>query len=521
MSENSQNEYKVEYLCTLNSDGDFCTSISGFSSLLESYEKLKIDGNKIIWGEAEFHFEIFDGTVLNSKHKFFHLRLTNSVNENKADFLAVLKVIRTILSKVNNNQPPEILWDDISSEYAVLSYPVIHELENLMRKLITKFMITKVGLSWTKDNIPREVAESIKSTSTSKKQNYIYDTDFIQLSNFLFKEYTTANTDEFVEKIKKAKNISDLNLDDLKKIVPLSNWTRYFNPIVECTSDELKSKWDKLYILRCKVAHNNFMDEDDFENLISNSDKVKSIIQDAIRNLDKVIIDEEEKEELAENAAINLNKYYGEFVVKWKEVESILATLNLKNPDSKKSFSSMYIIQYLYELGYVNEKEMENFNDLRGLRNLIVHESNLNLNEIKLNSAFKDLDFWNAKLTKISHIILHPVGWYEISQFKDDDFRFVLKSSNGEILLTSEKFKSKLTLLNTIESIKTLGDNLDSFRVSISKNGKHYFNIVLKNNNIVATSQFYNDLVSFNSGINLVMNNIKANKIIDLSQNDC
>ncbi|WP_151762497.1 hypothetical protein, partial [Acinetobacter seifertii] len=219
-------------MCTIKSDGDFCTTISSFSSLLESYEKLKIDGKKLFWGEKEFLLEISDGTVLNSEHKFFHIKLTNNNDENKKEFLSALRVIRTILSKVNNSQPPEILWDDISSEYAVQSYPVIHQLENLMRKLITKFMITKVGLSWTKDNIPKEVSESIKKSNAAKKQNYIYYTDFIQLSNFLFKEYTTANVDEFVEKIKKANDVSDLNLEELKKIVPLSNWTRYFNPIV-------------------------------------------------------------------------------------------------------------------------------------------------------------------------------------------------------------------------------------------------------------------------------------------------
>ncbi|WP_151760021.1 hypothetical protein, partial [Acinetobacter nosocomialis] len=243
MTSNSAKSYKVEYLCTIDSDGDFCKSISSFKSLLKSYDKLKIEDKKIVWDSKEFAFEISDGTVLNSNHKFFHLKFVNANANNKQEFLSLLKIIRTILSKVNNNQPPEILWDDISSEYAIQSYPVIHELENLMRKLITKFMITKVGLSWTKENIPKEVAESIKGTGTSKKQNYIYDTDFIQLSRFLFNEYTTTKVEDLVSKIKKANKIDELDFNDLKKVVPVSNWTRYFNPIVECTSEELSTKW--------------------------------------------------------------------------------------------------------------------------------------------------------------------------------------------------------------------------------------------------------------------------------------
>lgn len=383
---------KVEYLCTIDSDGDFCTTKSSFCSLLESYEKLKIENNKLFWDGKEFQLEIYDGTVLNSTHKFFHLKLINTASENKSEFLSALKVIRKILSKVNNNQPPEILWDDISSEYAIQAYPVIHELENLMRKLITKFMITKVGLSWTKDNIPKEVAESIKKANSSKKQNYIYDTDFIQLSNFLFKDYTVARVEEFIEKIKKANEVSDLNLDELKKIVPQSNWTRYFNPIVECTSEELSSKWDKLYSLRCKVAHNNFMEEEDFNNLLKTSDSVKSIIQDAINNLDKVSINEEDKEDLAESAAINLNKMYGDFVVKWKIVLDILNTLTVRN--NKNYFSDIEVLSLILKKGYINESEYKNFQELKAIRNLIVHDSNFEISEMSLNSALKDLAVW-------------------------------------------------------------------------------------------------------------------------------
>ncbi len=517
MTSERSKSYKVEYLSTINSDGDFCTNISSFCSLLESYEKLKIEGNKLFWGDKEFFLEIYDGTILNSNHKFFHLKIINSNNENKTDFLSVLRVIRTIVSKVNNNQPPEILWDDISSEYAVQAYPVIHELENLMRKLITKFMITKVGLSWTKDNIPKEVSESIRNTNTSKKQNYIYDTDFIQLSNFLFKDYTTANAEEFVDKIKKAKNVNELNLDDLKKIVPLSNWTRYFNPIVECTSDELSTKWDKLYKLRCKVAHNNFMDEEDFNNLIINSNAVKSIIQNAIDNLDQVSIKEEEKEELAENAAINLNKMYGEFVLKWKDLINIINSITPFFSNSVRAYTGYDGVNYLFKAGYVTENELNKFEELKNLRNLIVHDSNFELNEMALNSALKDLVLLEKKLAYIASIGDYKTGIFEINETVDGHFRLVLKAPHGLTLLIGESLKTKDAAMKLAELIKINASSSINFELNETTTGKYYFNLKENSKRILATSIFFSDEISRRSTIELVKNYCQTAKIIDLT----
>ncbi|MDC4571026.1 hypothetical protein NQ776_18095, partial [Acinetobacter baumannii] len=127
MTSNSAKSYKVEYLCTIDSDGDFCKSISSFKSLLKSYDKLKIEDKKIVWDSKECAFEISDCTVLNTNYNFFHLKFVNANSKNKREFLSLLKIIRKILSKINNNQPPEILWDDLSSEDAIQSYPIIHE----------------------------------------------------------------------------------------------------------------------------------------------------------------------------------------------------------------------------------------------------------------------------------------------------------------------------------------------------------------------------------------------------------
>ncbi|EXB66918.1 hypothetical protein J809_0801 [Acinetobacter sp. 25977_6] len=520
MTSNSAKSYKVEYLCTIDSDGDFCKSISSFKSLLKSYDKLKIEDKKIVWDSKEFAFEISDGKVLNSNHKFFHLKFVNANANNKQEFLSLLKIIRTILSKVNNNQPPEILWDDISSEYAIQSYPVIHELENLMRKLITKFMITKVGLSWTKENIPKEVAESIKGTGTSKKQNYIYDTDFIQLSRFLFNEYTTTKVEDLVSKIKKANKIDELDFNDLKKVVPVSNWTRYFNPIVECTSEELSTKWDKLYKLRCKVAHNNFMDEDDFTNLISLSNDVKSIIEDAINNLDKVSVTEEDKEELVESAAINLNKFYGEFVLRWKKLESLLMLFSKNSYRIKnKKYPLKAMFQELVQKQYLTIKDYDEFDKLNNIRNMIVHEANFELDEFQLNLALKDLEILINKISNISSSFDSLKGWYEIIKY-GDSYSFYLKNHEGFTLIFSELYMDKEAALQGLEKFKIRSLNINNY-IKFKVDGLGFsFNLLSENGSILAKSSFYTDSELRDLKIDETIKISETDIIIDPPNND-
>ncbi|MFG3826309.1 hypothetical protein ACGI6H_34825, partial [Escherichia coli] len=67
-------------------------------------------------------------------------------------------------SSESNLGSTQIIWDDISKYYSIQAYPLIHEIENLMRKLITKFMIHNVGLSWTKDSVPKEFSEALKKS---------------------------------------------------------------------------------------------------------------------------------------------------------------------------------------------------------------------------------------------------------------------------------------------------------------------------------------------------------------------
>ena len=55
------------------------------------------------------------------------------------ELLRNVKAVFSIITKA-----PQTLFDGISQHYATGIYPQIYEIENLMRKLITKFMLINV-----------------------------------------------------------------------------------------------------------------------------------------------------------------------------------------------------------------------------------------------------------------------------------------------------------------------------------------------------------------------------------------
>ncbi|WP_439864108.1 hypothetical protein [Pseudomonas antarctica] len=413
---------KVEYLSVINSKEGFCNSAKAFNNLLQSYENIKITGSKIASHGKIFEYDVQCGEIQDNSQMFFHVKLTCTDAKDITTFKILLKSIRTLLTKASE-KPPEVLWDDISSSFAIESYPLIHEIENMMRKLITKFMLTKVGLGWTKETVPKEVSESIKTKRNGSSHNYLFEADFIQLSNFLFKSYSTANSKTLVEKVKTAQNITDLNINELKELVPTSNWEKYFLPIVNCKSEHLETRWEKLYELRCLVAHNNFISNEDFESIKRICIEVKDQLSEALKNLDKIHISAEQKEEVAENIATNLNSLHGDIILKWNSIQHLIIELTMSALDHveahhliKSKTPTHRLVKSLIEKDIIPNSIGIQIDTIRNLRNEIVHNNNINIghhealkyltesDEIKLYLA-ELLESFNPeqKSTKISH----------------------------------------------------------------------------------------------------------------------
>lgn len=384
---------KVEYIILVETKNAFCNSIKAFNNLLEVNDDIKIEKNKVIkFKGLDISYEVQTGELNDKEQRFFHTKFTCKQVEKINEYSNFLRVVRDILVRVTGKQPTS-LWDDVSFHYATKSYPLIHEIENLMRKLLTKFSITKLGRNWTDENIPDDIKISVKNKSSNNDANYLYQTDFIKLSVFLSGNIKTPELKGLLENISKAKDISELSLEELKSYIPTNNWNKYFSKIVDFEWSFFEKRWEQLYDLRCKVAHNNFLNKKDYEDICRLVDDLKPKLQKAIDEMDKVTIATEDQETLAESFAVNTNAVYGEFINLWKIFEKELFDLFVKNQGDEPlknvemyRFRSDKIASRLVDKGLLSREFLMEIQKLRHLRNVMVHEVDISISETEITS---------------------------------------------------------------------------------------------------------------------------------------
>lgn len=88
-----------------------------------------------------------------------------------------------------------------------------------------------------------------------------------------------------------------------------------------------------------------------------------------------------------------------------------------------------------------------------------------------------------------------------------DKYHFVLKASNGQVILSSQMYASKASAMNGIESIQKNCQNEDSFEMKTAKNGKFHWNIKATNGQIIGSSQMYSSESGAKNGIESVRKN--------------
>ncbi|PHB39090.1 hypothetical protein COE86_04240 [Bacillus toyonensis] len=298
---------RVEYLVIIDTSNSFCSDIQAFNNLIQSNSEIKIKEEKLDYRGLNIDYKIQTKEVEETKERFFHIHFQCENSSEIEKFETLLNVIRKILNKVGDQKNNvQILWDDISSHYSIKAYPLIYEVENLMRKLITKFMLTNVGLDWAKEYIPKDVKNSVKGTDKEGKPDFLYKVDFIQLERFLFKRYSPQEPNELLDKIRNIVTLSDLNLDEIKEFVPKSNWEKYFSQLLNCEEDYLKKRWGKLYNFRNRIAHSKGLNRSDYNEVNMLVSDIKEKIKNAIDILDEISLSDADKKIIAENAVIEI-----------------------------------------------------------------------------------------------------------------------------------------------------------------------------------------------------------------------
>ena len=166
----------VEYLIVVEKPSSpaffhICQTEDAFNTFLQSNRQdIEIDEAILTYRQhLSVAYHIAAGAVENKEQRFLHLTFTYAGNEDPLDeYTHLLKTVKTIIH--NAGGQPETLWNDISFYYSKKAYPLIHQIENRMRKLIAYFMLTTIGKEWISFTSPSAVKEAIDK---SKRKQYL------------------------------------------------------------------------------------------------------------------------------------------------------------------------------------------------------------------------------------------------------------------------------------------------------------------------------------------------------------
>ena len=110
------------------------------------------------------------------------------------------------------------------------------------------------------------------------------------------------------------------------------------------------------------------------------------------------------------------------------------------------------------------------------------------------------------------------MGKFEITSRKNGEFQFNLKATNGQVILTSQGYKTKASCLNGVESVKKNSQETKRFETKVATNGKPYFNLMATNGQVIGSSQMYASETNMKNGIASVMKNAPEAEIVDLTE---
>lgn len=377
-----------------------CDSIEEFNKLLQTDPNIVIEDSLVKYKRGlKFAYGIKTGQVEGKEQRFFQVKLTFDGEERDVEeYIELLRSVKRIVHTAGGQ--PETLWDDVSLYYSQRAYPLIHKTENLMRKLITYFMLTNVGKEWVTEASPGAVREAIDKSKRKQYLDVLHQIDFIHLGDFLFKPYQTRSMTELYEKLDDTQQLEDLDLKELKSFMPKSNWERYFSTVVDCDDEYLDKRWKQLYDLRCMVAHNAIITRGDYDRIVQLVGEVEGYLQKAIDNLDKVYVPKEDREQVAENVASNISALYGDFIQLWKLFENALFRIEdglhvaTESPTrmSMAVKSPMRALQTLHEKELIDDELFWEGKQLIRFRNKLVHDAGVSPSEQEIRSYILRLE---------------------------------------------------------------------------------------------------------------------------------
>lgn len=330
---------KTELLVLVSDEESFCKSRQAFVDLLKVDSLISIAREKISYRRSErakfvieAKFRVKTGKVKSKQERYFQLTLESqdlSQDSNQIDdFKELCDRVRMIVGRISpENITVNTLWDDVGRIYAEKSYPLINEVENLMRKLIAEFMLITVGLNWSQETMHPDLSKKIENFGdTEPYLNDLYKLDFIHLNHFLFEKKRDISLEE-MDRILVKTEFNDVDREKIRRYIPRSNWEKYFSILIDEKESSLEKKWELLYKLRNKVAHNRHIKKEDYDKIKGLSSKIKEVITKSSEKLSEIDLSEEDR-------------------------ESIIFSYNSNSPKGFAYFSEQAVVNYYSRAGY-------------------------------------------------------------------------------------------------------------------------------------------------------------------------
>lgn len=228
-----------------------------------------------------------------------------------------------------------IISDDVSKQFCIEIYPHIYTLENLLRKYLTLFFATKLGPKWWDDVATEEVNKKINqrknnetvfsTRSINGKNEPLSETksfliDFKDLGEIIYRVSAgNLKTEDIIKQIEALdeKNCEALvvAVEALKKAVK-ANIKKFFPSFEEI---DFQKKWEYLYSIRNKVAHNGLIVEDDKIKSIRFAQEIISFLQPKCDDLVELTIDDEDDKEIIEQYQNTIVKQSSKYAIITKE----------------------------------------------------------------------------------------------------------------------------------------------------------------------------------------------------------
>ena len=106
-------------------------------------------------------------------------------------------------------------------------------------------------------------------------------------------------------------------------------------------------------------------------------------------------------------------------------------------------------------------------------------------------------------------------GKFELKLSPSGKYHFNLKASNGQVILSSQMYKSKSSAMGGIDSVKNNGGDDNRFERKTAKDDSPFFTLKAGNGEPIGKSEMYNSVAAMENGIASVIKNSQDSKTVD------